>query len=65
MKWIKSHRKASCAIAGSLLIWSGLAMLWSLPAMLIATGTLMTLGTLMSYLPDDQPPSLNASHLSA
>ena len=54
MKWITTHKKATCAIIGCTLIWSGLAMMWTLPAMLITTGCTLTIGTLMSYLPDDE-----------
>ncbi len=53
MNWIKTHKKASCALMGCLLIWTGLAMLWTLPAMLITTGCALAVGTLFSYLPDD------------
>lgn len=53
MNWIKTHKKATCALLGCALIWSGLVMMWTLPAMLITTGCVLAGGTLMSYLPDD------------
>ncbi len=50
--WLQNHVKATLAIVGSLLIWCGLALLWTFPYMLITTGAAMIVIPIFSYLED-------------
>ena len=51
--WIKNNTRATVAIAGCFILWSGIAMKCGLEYTLMATGVLMIIGVLMSFLPDE------------
>ena len=48
--WFMTHKKATIAITGTVLIWLGLCMLVTLPYGFIATGGALLVGTLLTYL---------------
>ena len=53
----KLNVRASLAILGLLLIWGGVAMLVGTPQLLIATGIVIFLAMLASFMPDFELPN--------